>query len=86
MERMTAMTNNVILREIHRDNKAINRNLQRLAIIGLMGLLGKCTKEARENNDTAVKKLVKTGVLLVALSEIILLLGDFIDYKKEKNL
>lgn len=86
MERMTAMTNNVILREIHRDNKAINRNLQRLAIIGLMGLLGKCAKEANENNDTAGKKLVKTGVLLVALSEIILLLGDFIDYKKEKNI
>lgn len=80
------MTNNVILREIHRDNKAINRNLQRLAIIGLIGLLGQSAKETKKNNDTAEKKLVKTGVLLVALSEIVLLLGDFIDYMKEKKL
>ena len=31
------MTNKALLREIHRDNKAINRNLQRLANIGLFG-------------------------------------------------
>ena len=35
------MTNKTILREIHRENKSINRNLQRLANIGLIGLLGK---------------------------------------------
>lgn len=30
------MTNKTILREIHRENKFINRNLQRLANIGLI--------------------------------------------------
>ena len=35
------MTNKVTLRDIHKDNKAINRNLQRLANIELIRLLGK---------------------------------------------
>ena len=34
------MTNKVTLRDIHKDNKAINRNLQRLANIELIRLLG----------------------------------------------
>lgn len=38
MGRIITMTNKAILREIHRDNKAINRNLQRLANIGLIGM------------------------------------------------
>ena len=39
------MTNKTILREIHRENKSINRNLQRLANIGLIGLLGKSAED-----------------------------------------
>lgn len=35
------MTNKVTLRDIHKDNKAINRNLQRLANIELIRLLGR---------------------------------------------
>lgn len=35
MERSIAMTNKALLREIHRDNKAINRNLQLTLIAGL---------------------------------------------------
>ena len=41
------MTNEAILRKIHRDNKFINRNLQRLANIGLIGLLGKSAEVAK---------------------------------------
>lgn len=51
------MTNKTILREIHRENKSINRNLQRLA---------------------------KTGLILVAVSEIVLMIADIIDHKEEK--
>ena len=35
------MINKTILREIHRENKSINRNLQRLANILLIGLFVK---------------------------------------------
>lgn len=78
------MTNKAILKEIHRDNKTINRNLQHLANIGLIGLLGKSAEEAKKTNDTVGKFLAKIGLLLVAVSEIVLLVGDFIDYRKEK--
>lgn len=78
------MTNTALLREIHRDNKAINRNLQRLANIGLIGLLGKCAEEAKRTGDAVGKTLAKAGLLLVAVSEVILLVSDLIDYGKEK--
>lgn len=78
------MTNKAILKEIHRDNKTIKRNLKRLANIGLIGLLGKSAEEAKKTNDTVGKFLAKIGLLLVAVSEIVLLVGDFIDYRKEK--
>ena len=45
------MTNKAILREIHRENKSINRNLQRLANIGLIGLLGKSAEEAKKTDN-----------------------------------
>lgn len=78
------MTNEALLREIHRDNKAINRNLKRLANIGLIGLLWKVAGEAKKAGDSAGEMLAKAGLLLVAVSEAILLVSDLIDYREEK--
>ena len=78
------MTNKAILREIHRENKSINRNLQRLTNIGLIGLLGKSAEAAKKTDDSVGKILAKAGLILVAVSEIVLLVSDFIDYRKEK--
>ena len=76
------MTNKTILREIHRENKSINRNLQRLANIGLIGLLGKSAEAAKKTDDHVGKTLAKTG--LVAVSEIVLMIADIIDYREAK--
>lgn len=78
------MTNKTILREIHRENKSINRNLQRLANIGLIGLLGKGAEVAKKTDDSVGKTLVKTGLILVAVSEIVLWIEDIVDYRQEK--
>lgn len=78
------MTNKTILREIHRENKSINRNLQRLANIGLIGLLGKSAEEAKKTDNPVGKTLAKTGLILVAVSEIVLMIADIIDYREEK--
>ncbi len=78
------MTNKTILREIHRENKSINRNLQRLANIGLIGLLGKSAEKAKKTDDSVEKTLAKTGLILVVVSEIVLMIADIIDYREEK--
>lgn len=78
------MTNKTILREIHRENKSINRNLQRLANIGLIGLLRKSAEEAKKTDDPVGKTLANTGLILVAVSEIVLMIADIIDYREEK--
>ena len=63
------MTNKTILREIHRENKSINRNLQRVA---------------KKTDDSVGKTFAKTGLILVAVSEIVLMIADIIDHKEEK--
>ena len=78
------MTNKTILREIHRENKSINRNLQRLANIELIGLLGKSAEAAKKTDDLVGKTLAKTGLILVVVSEIVLMIADIIDYREEK--
>ena len=78
------MTNEAILREIHKDNRSINRNLQRLVNIGLIGLLGKSAQEAKKTDDSVEKTLVKIGLLIVAVLEIALLIVDIIDFRKER--
>lgn len=78
------MINKTILREIHRENKSINRNLQRLANIGLIGLLGKSAEAAKKTDDLVGKTLAKTGLILVVVSEIVLMIADIIDYREEK--
>ena len=78
------MTNKVSLRDIHKDNKAINRNLQRLANIELIRLLGKSAEEAKKTNDTVGKSLARAGLILIAASEMVLLIGDIVNYRNEK--
>ena len=45
------MKNKEILRKIYYGNRAINRNIQRLANISLIGLLARSAKEAKESSD-----------------------------------
>lgn len=59
-------------------------NLQRLANIGLIGLLGKSAEAAKKTDDPVGKTLAKTGLILVVVSEIVLMIADIIDYKEEK--
>ena len=75
------MINKTILREIHRENKSVNRNLQRLANIGLIGLLGKSAEAAKKTDDLVGKTLAKTGLILVLVSEIVLMIAVFIVYR-----
>ena len=44
------MKNKEILRKIYYGNRAINRNIQRLANISLIGLLARSAKEAKESD------------------------------------
>ena len=63
------MKNKEILRKIYYGNRAINRNIQRLANISLIGLLARSAKEAKESDDEQGKNLAKAGLLLVVISE-----------------
>lgn len=84
IRRTSTMTNEAILREIHKDNRSINRNLQRLVNIGLIGLLGRSAQEAKKTDDSVEKTLVKMGLLFVAVLEIVLLIVDIIDFREER--
>ena len=60
------MKNKDMLRKIYYENRKINRNIQRLANVGLTSLLA------------------KAGLILSGVSEVLILVGDFLDYRKVK--
>ena len=64
------MKNKEMLRKIYYENKAINRNMQRLVNIGLIGILGGIAKEAKASDDPKAK--------------ILLLFSDILDYRKSR--
>lgn len=78
------MTNRDLLKEIRNENKAINRNIQRLINIGLLGLLGKAGQEAKEKDDETGRLLSKAGILFIAIDVVLLFISDVIDYKKSR--
>ena len=66
------------------ENKAINRNMQRLVNIGLIGILGGIAKEAKASDDPKAKILVKAGMVMIAITEGLLLFSDILDYRKSR--
>ena len=78
------MKNKEILKKIYYENRAINRNIQRLANISLIGLLAKSAKEAKESDDEQGKNLAKAGLLLVVISEVLIMISDILDRRKMK--
>ena len=77
------MKNKERLRKIYYENRTINRNIQRLANISLIGLLARSAKEAKESDDEQGKKLAKAG-LLVVISEVLIMISDILDHRKMK--
>ena len=78
------MKNKEMLRKIYYENKAINRNMQRLVNIGLIGILGGIAKEAKASDDPKAKILVKAGMVMIAITEGLLLFSDILDYRQSK--
>lgn len=78
------MKNKEMLRKIYYENKAMNRNMQRLVNIGLLGILGRAAKEAKESDDAKGKNLVKAGLVLVAITQGLLMISDILDYCKKR--
>ena len=77
------MKNKEILRKIYYENRAINRNIQRLANISLIGLLARSAKKAKESDEQG-KNLAKAGLLLVVISEALIIISDILDHRKMK--
>lgn len=71
------MKNKDMLRKIYYENREINRNIQRLANIGLIVLLAKLAKEAKASGDEQGKNLAKVGMILAGISEALILVSSF---------
>lgn len=78
------MKNKEMLRKIYYENKAINKNMQRLLNVGLIGILSGAAKEAKGSDDPKEKILVKAGMVMIAITEGLLMLSDILDYRKNR--
>lgn len=73
-----------LLREINYQTKKANRNIQRLINISLIGILGNIEFRCKESENEQGRKVAKFGLGLTLVTEVLLLLGDVIDMKREK--
>lgn len=78
------MNKKEMLREIYYETKTMNRNIQRLVNIGLIGILGRSAKEAKDSGDSTRNNLIKAGLILAAVIQVLLMLGDILDYRKKR--
>ena len=81
------MKNKEMLRKIYYENKAMNRNMQRLVnigLLGILGILGRAAKEAKESDDAKEKNLVKAGLVFIAITQGLLMISDILDYRKNR--
>ena len=79
------MTNTELLQKIYRENREIKRNLHHLANIGLIGVLGNLAVEAKKKGDGEGKKLIRAGLLCIAISELLILISEINDYRKART-
>jgi len=68
-----------LLNEIYYEQKATNRNLQRLSNITLIGILARLSKVAKDKGDEKGKRLCKVGLVLAIITEGLILMLDILD-------
>ena len=82
------MKNNTELKNIYKETKAMNRNLQRITTIGLAVSLSKIVKDGKEKGDEKVVAIGKLGMMALLFVQVLLLLtdiGEMIDLLKERK-
>lgn len=77
------MKNKEILKDIYKENKAINRNMERVINIGFALMFTRFMQTADEKGDKREKILARGGLVLVAVLNLLTLIGNWMDYKKE---
>lgn len=79
------MKTNKLLNEIYYEQKATNRNLQKVMNIALMGILAKITKDAKEKGNESGFKLCKVGLILVVAAEALMIVSEILDFKAKRD-
>lgn len=73
-----------LLSDIYYEQKATNRNLQRLSNIVLIEILARLSNVAKEKEDETGKILCKVGLVLAVLAEGLMLVSEVFDIKAKK--
>lgn len=72
-----------LLNDIYYEQKATNRQLQRLSNIALIGILAGLSKNTKDRGDEHGKKLCKAGLILTIVAEGVLMVSDIMDYRSK---
>lgn len=72
-----------LLNDIYYEQKATNRQLQRLSNIALIGILMWLSKNTKDKGDELGKKLCKVGLTLAIVAEGVLMVSDIWDYRSK---
>lgn len=79
------MMNQRLLNNIYDESKAVNRNLQRLCNIGLIGLILNISREAVVNDDEELKGLCRVAMAIVGAIQLLIALAEVVEFWKRKK-
>lgn len=74
-----------MLNKIYTEQKATNRNLQRISNVMLMMLFAGLGRDAKFRDDEQGKKLCKAGLCLTAVSQGLLIISDIVALVKSRK-
>ena len=74
-----------LLEQLHMDNRQINRSIQQLTNIGLLGLFCAVARRAKEEHNESGMRVAKAGFVLIMITELLIIIGEVIDYCKKKH-
>ena len=74
-----------LLNDIYYEQRTINRNLQSLSNVALLGLLMKLSKDAKEKDDETAILLCKIGLCLVVVARVLIIILEFFDFKGKRD-
>lgn len=73
----------ILLNDIYYEQKATNRQLQRVTNIALIAILTWLSKSAKDKGDEQGKKLCKAGLTLAVMVEGVLMISDILDCRSK---
>lgn len=80
------MKSQELLNNIYDESKAMNRNMQRLCNIGLIGVILNISREAVANDDEELRGLCRVALGIAGVAQLVIAVAEVVECWKRKKI